>query len=267
MPATIQMTRTRYTFGDNDEASARLRRLAELYEPETRELLERGGVRRPRLAVDLGCGPGWTTRLLHETLKPERTVGLDASEKYVAEARRAHEAGLEFAVHDVSRTPFPVGEPDAMLCRFLLTHLSAPGEVLSRWAKASAPDCVLLIHETESLEAEHPALRRYYELVGELQRQYGQTLHAGPRLESWLAGSGWRVVESVRRDLQKPANTMAQLHLANLRTWRQDEYARTAFAAREIDSLEASLSEIASRSADEAVVINGARQIISRRSG
>jgi hypothetical protein len=54
-----------YTFGDNKEASHRLRRLAKLYEPETRALLElffdSGEARTPQLAIDLGCGPGWTT--------------------------------------------------------------------------------------------------------------------------------------------------------------------------------------------------------------
>lgn len=73
-----------YTFGDNEEASRRLRRLADLYEPETRALLELAfdgcEACTPRLAVDLGCGPGWSTQLLAAVLKPQRTVGLDSSE-------------------------------------------------------------------------------------------------------------------------------------------------------------------------------------------
>jgi hypothetical protein len=72
-----------YTFGDNGLASARLWRLAEMYEPESREPLHRGGVRAPRLAVDLGCGFGWSTRLLQDALKPRRTVGLDSSDEAV----------------------------------------------------------------------------------------------------------------------------------------------------------------------------------------
>ncbi len=258
------MHENRYTFGDNDEASARMRRLAELYEPETRELLLRGPARKPRLAVDLGCGPGWTTRLLRDTLNPARTVGLDASERYIEEARRNHGPQLEFHVHDVTQTPFPVPAPDALLCRFLLTHLREPGDTLTRWAKASAPDCVLFIHETESIESEHPALRRYYELVAQLQRHYGQTLEIGPVLENCVAKSGWRVVENTCRKARKPANAMAQLHLANLRTWRQDDYARQSFDPAEIDALESSLAAIAASSASDGAVINAARQIIAR---
>src|SRR5215469_8923456 len=81
-----------YTFGDNQEASRRLRRLAEVYEPETRDLLNsvrsKNGDRRFELALDLGCGPGWSTQLIEATLSPKRIIGMEASETYVAEARR-----------------------------------------------------------------------------------------------------------------------------------------------------------------------------------
>ncbi|HTJ41939.1 MAG TPA: hypothetical protein VL463_07565, partial [Kofleriaceae bacterium] len=55
-----------YTFGDNDVASARLARLAALYDPETRALVARAAQPPVALAIDLGCGPGWSTRLVHE---------------------------------------------------------------------------------------------------------------------------------------------------------------------------------------------------------
>lgn len=260
-----QVTRDRYTFGDTNEATERLRRLAELYEPETRELLQRGDVRTPPLAIDLGCGPGWSTRLLQETLNPRRTIGFDISERYVAEARRLQNSNLEFQVHDITRAPFPVAAPNVLFCRFLLTHLSALDEVLKTWATISAPRSLLFVHETESLNTDHPILRRYYELVAQLQHRYGQTLLVGSLVEGCLKESGWRVVESRRLDLQKPISKMAQLHLPNLRTWRHDDYARRAFDDEEIDLLETSLREIAEGSLNEPTVINGARQIIAQR--
>ena len=58
---------------------------------------------------------------------------------------------------------------------------------------------------------------------------------------------------------------MAGLHLANLRTWRDDEYAQRAFDSGEIAGLEASLERIASRREDGGVVLNTARQIIAQR--
>jgi trans-aconitate 2-methyltransferase len=253
-----------YTFGDNDQASARLRRLAALYEPETRELLLQSGLRGPRLAVDLGCGPGCSTRLVQEVLRPNRTVGLDASERYIAEARRNQTAHVEFEVHDVAQVPLPVLSPDVLFCRFLLTHLRSPGQVLAGWASIAAPGATLVIHETEALETEHPALRHYYELVGRLQQHYGQRLLVGAVLNECVQSSGWRVVQSERRMLEKKAGDMAKLHVANLRTWRHDAYASNAFDGDEVDALEKALGRIADGVEDAGIVVNAARQIMAQ---
>ena len=69
-----EVAANQYTFGDNLSASARLRRVTEMYEPESRDLLRRSGINAPGLAVDLGCGPGWSTRLLQDT--PSRKLDL-----------------------------------------------------------------------------------------------------------------------------------------------------------------------------------------------
>jgi SAM-dependent methyltransferase len=257
-----------YTFGDHEEASRRLRCLAAVYEPETRELLElthdSDQPHAPRLALDLGCGPGWTTQLLDAVLKPQRTVGLDSSERYIAEAR-VNCPTLEFLRHDILQTPFPVEAPDLLLCRFLLTHLPSPQTALLAWANLAAPQAKLLIHETERLESTHPALHRYYELVDEMQRHYGQTLNVGAILDTSFAGTGWQVQQSRSLVLEKPARNMAQLHLPNLRTWGRNEYAAQAFDRRELDELEATLDSIASGDSDAGIVCNTAKQIVAER--
>ncbi len=252
----------RYTFGDNDTAAAGLKRLAEIYEPVTRELLARGGLPRCRIAVDLGCGAGWSTRLLRDVLCPLRTVGLDASERFVAEARRRHGPELEFEVHDVTRAPFPV-RPDLLLGRFLLTHLWDTDAVLAAWAAAASPGARLLIHETESLLAVHPALRRYYKLVARLQSHYGQALDIGATLDAAVARSPWRVLDSRAVVLEIPAAHMAELHLANLRTWRGDEYASRSFDRVELDELEATLERIVAGVEPAGVVSSVIRQIVA----
>ncbi|HSN16000.1 MAG TPA: class I SAM-dependent methyltransferase [Anaeromyxobacteraceae bacterium] len=256
----------RYTFGDSDRAAARLRRLAELYEPVTRSLLLRGGGPGCEVAADLGCGPGWTTRLLHEVLGPRRTVGLDASERYVAEARRLQPPALEFVCHDVTAAPFPV-RPELLLCRFILTHLRDTDAALAAWASAAAPSARLLVHETESLSSGHPALARYYELIARLQRHYGQHLDVGARLDSALERSPWRVLETRAVRLELPAARMAELHLANLRTWRDDPHARSAFDAAELASLEDTLARIVDGTEPAGSVANVVRQVVAERRG
>lgn len=178
----------------------------------------------PRLALDLGCGPGWSTQLIAFVLKPMRTVGLDFSDRYIAEARSNHPK-LEFLLHEVRRFPFPAGAPDLLFCRFLLTHLAEPLQALKTWADVAAPKAILLIHENEKIESPHPSLHRYYELVDQMQQHYGQLLNVGASLEANLAQTGWRIRENRTLALKKPAQKMAQLHLPNLRTWRNNAFA------------------------------------------
>jgi SAM-dependent methyltransferase len=257
-----------YTFGDHEEASRRLRRLAEVYEPETRGLLQlaldSGRSRTLGLAVDLGCGPGWTTQLVDAVLKPQQIVGLDFSKRYIAEAR-ANCPELEFLQHDIVQTPFPVEPPELLFCRFLLTHLQSPQTALQTWAEVAAPRAMLLIHETERIESPHPALRRYYKLLEVMQRHYGQLLNVGAILETSLAGTAWEVCQSRSLVMEKPAREMAQLHLPNLRTWSRNEFAAQAFDRQELDELEAALDSIASGATEAGLVRNTGRQIVAQR--
>jgi SAM-dependent methyltransferase len=256
-----------YTFGDTALASRRLRRLAEIYAPESRALLQ--SVQETRadfhLAIDLGCGPGWSTQLLNSVFKPGRTVGLDSSQRYVLEARANHPL-LEFQQHDILQLPFPVESADLLLCRFLLTHLRSPASALNTWAHIAAPHAILVIHETESLQASDPSLNRYYELVGEMQRHFGQELNVGAVLDSSFEGTPWRVRRSETLVLDKSAKEMAELHLPNLRTWSGNEYASRAFDQKEIAELAVALERIASGQCDAGRVKNVARQIVAERS-
>jgi len=259
-----------YTFGDTDEASARLRKLAEVYEPETRALLQAArtlyGSRAVSLAVDLGSGPGWSTALLHSVIRPERTIGLEASARYVAEAR-ANQWHLEFFEHNVLQHPFPVGGADFLFCRFLLTHLSSPAAALMAWSAMAAPGAFLVIHETEKLETSDPVLSRYYEMVAEMQRHYGQELNVGAILDGCFEASNWNAVHAKSIRLEKPARVMAGLHLPNLRTWGKNEFAARAFDPGEVASLESALGRIASGLQRAASVRNTARQIVARHRG
>jgi len=256
---------TTYTFGDTRAASDRLRGLAELYEPETTDLISRRAVITPVLAVDLGCGPGHSTRLLHERTGARQTIGCDVSGRFLAEARRKKRPGLTYLRHDVTRAPFPAGSPDLLLCRFLLTHLAQPELVLATWAHVARPGACLLIHETELLESAHAALRRYYELVDAMQAHYGQALRIGATLQRLLGQTRWTVVESRARPLRKPAARMAALHAANLVTWRRDPYLRASVERRELDRLAAALGRIADGSEPCRPVLNVIRQIVAVR--
>jgi SAM-dependent methyltransferase len=77
----------RYTYGDSDLAGDRLALVARLFRPTSEAFLRAASPREPDVALDLGCGPGYTTARVHEAAGARRTVGVDRSEAF---ARRAH---------------------------------------------------------------------------------------------------------------------------------------------------------------------------------
>jgi len=234
-----------YTFGDSELSAQRLAALAEAYGPSTRAFLRRFRGERPRLALDLGCGPGHTTRLLHEEVGAERTIGVDSSEAHLERARRDPEPGLSFVQHDLTQRSEALGGADLVFVRFLLTHLAEPVRVLRSWAELLTDSGRLLVQETSRLESDEPALARYYELVGALQHHYGQALHIGRDLASLAERAGLFVQHFEEEQLVQPARVMARLHALNLRTWSQDAAARQLFDARELERLGQELGAIA----------------------
>lgn len=256
----------RYTFGDNDVALGRLGLLAEIYDPVSEELLRSFGRPGAAHAVDLGCGPGHTTRLLARVLAPALTSGLDASARYIALARASAPPGVRFEQHDVMRTPFPVPLADVLLCRYLLTHLRSADAALAAWARAANAGAVLLVQETETLASDTPVLSRYYSLVAELQARCGQAMDAGALVDAAVRrSSGWSIRISRVHSLAVDAGRMARLHLMNLETWRHDPVAAEIFDPAELDRLEQGVAAIAEGRVAAPAVRHELREIVAVR--
>jgi SAM-dependent methyltransferase len=234
-----------YTFGTTPTASHRLALLAALYEPDTRALLVRWAPRPTEHAVDLGCGPGHTARLVHEATGAERTTGVERSAEFAAMARAEAPPGVSVVESDVTVDPLPVDPADVVHARFLLTHLAAPGRAVRGWAGVLRPGGVMVLLEVARLVSRDPVLGRYYEMVAELQAHHGQALDVGQRLAEIGDGSGLTVLHDRIRSWNPPTTAMAALHVFNLRTWRDGRYAAGAFDPDELDALDEALVEIA----------------------
>ena len=246
------MSNDRYTFGDSDAAAHRLALLARAYEPSSLRFLAGHRVKR---AVDLGCGPGFTTELVSGATGAEVTWGLDASERMVGAARaRFPETALAFAAHDVTRAPYPLEGADVFYARYLFTHLASPRAVFDACAAAAAPGARFLVEDNCALESDDPLFAGYYARVRQLHAHYGQDMFVGERLPD-LAGPGWALASFDRARIELDGRVMARLHAINVRNWRQDPYAVSAFDAAEIDAMAGALDEVAAGRREAPLVV------------
>jgi hypothetical protein len=167
-------------------------------------------------------------------------------------------------VHDVTRAPFPGGEPDFVYARFLLTHLAQPEVVLATWHETSAHGATLVLEETAELTSDHPAMRRYYVMVEAMQEYYGQALRVGRALAELATRAGWRVIDHHVTPVPISGSQMAKLHVENLRTWKNDPFAVTHLDPEDVTKVEERLDAIA-EGRDEASVVAAMGQMVALR--
>jgi trans-aconitate methyltransferase len=169
----------RYTFGESDAAAHRLEMLAQFFNEQARPYVRRWAPENARRAVDIGCGPGFSTSMLAAALPGTHVTGLDSSEEHLARARVAFPS-LCFALHDAT-APLPL-HADVAYARFVLSHLPDPVLTADLWADALRPGGRLLLDEVEGIETDVDVFRRYLAISDALVSSGGSRLFVGREL-------------------------------------------------------------------------------------
>jgi trans-aconitate 2-methyltransferase len=263
------MIRSHYTFGDNSLAARRLNLLASTFDPSSRLLLNQLRLGVVHTALDVGCGPGHTTRLVSQMTGARRTVGFDQSRVFLELARENYgsDPSLEFQCCSVLDSPLPLPSAQLVFSRFLLTHLAEPVRALRNLVECIEVGGHLVLEEIERLDSPLPLLRRYYELVAALQSNHGQSTTIGAQLDDHVASlkTGIETLSSECTPLQLMGTQMPQLHLMNIATWKQDPKVEAIASAEELDRIERELSALIA--AGSAPVECTLRQIVLVKTG
>jgi trans-aconitate 2-methyltransferase len=236
----------RYLFGDNETAAQRLKLLARVYQESTRAFLAKaGGSARFQLALDLGCGPGFTTHLIADTLKCDRVIGLDASAGFIELARANSGKRLSFLQHDITAIPFPSEPANLIFARFLLAHLRDAAAVVAKWATQLQARGLLLLEETEAIHTTHPVFARYLTIVEAMLAGHSKQLYAGRLLASLDLQGELNPMMNQLSSVPVRNSDAARMFVLNLRTWKESEFVRTNYSPGFILELENDLAEIA----------------------
>jgi len=109
--------------------------------------------------LDLGCGPGNLTRHLHEKLAARETLGLDASDNMLAQARPREGNGLRFVKGKIEELGVP-GEFDLIFSNAALQWVENHEALFEKFAARLAPGGQLAVQVPYNEESEfHRAAR------------------------------------------------------------------------------------------------------------
>jgi trans-aconitate 2-methyltransferase len=229
-----------YSFGDTATAEERLDLLATVFDPPSRAFLASLVTSPPSLALDLGCGPGNTTRMIRDVTAARRVIGLDCSAAFTqsASARSASarsngsqpaDGGQpEFLVWDAA-DPLPVPAPDLIYARMLLAHLPAPERLAATWAGQLAPGGLLLLDEVEQIDTDSEVFTDYLTVVVARVRAAGADMYAGPLLGGIQLGDDCRVVADRVATHPVPGPDAALMFRLNLSVWGDDPWVAARF--------------------------------------
>ena len=252
-----------YLFGDSVTAQSKLDVLARTFAPPTREFLSTFTPKGKVLALDLGCGPGHTTRLIAESLPFKRVVGLDKSPNFIDAASDAGSDQVSYVQHDVSVTPFPVSPADLIFCRFLVTHLPTPDQALAKWASQLSPSGALLLEEVHWIDTRNPVLESYLSALDRVMGATGVALYTGARLPELINGAPLKITADTTRHHPVTNRDAAAMFSMNLRSWGTSHPAISLYGSAFLRSLRDDLEEMTADSPDSLSEIEwGMRQMV-----
>jgi len=251
-----------YTFGDSDLAARQLALVAAIFAKSTRQFLITRARPAPEFAIDLGCGPGFTTELMRATVGPARILGVDSSPAFVAAAaKRIADDRTRLLCADALDLPLEVADADLIFARMLLGHLRDPLAAVDVWRGRLSERGRLLLEEVDAIATEDPTLSAYLDLESEMLAANGHAAAVGPGVAEGLRGHPALGADQVT-SLIVPAPVAARAFTMSLETWRSRPEVASSHDPEELSALAQALERIAQGEAEARPIAWRLRQLV-----
>jgi SAM-dependent methyltransferase len=228
MAVTTSETST-YAIAGGSTGKSRLDVLAQGMQPSTLQLLERVGVPAGGTCLDVGCGGGHVTLELARLAGPSGLavgVDFDADVLTLAEqdAAQLGVTNVQFRHGEAVRLARAVGDLDfdVAYCRFLLSHVTSPGDVVREMAGLVRPGGTVVVEDIDYrgtlCETPSEAFQRYADLYRAIVQRKGADAEIGPRLPGLLDDAGLTHVDvaSFQHVSRSPQSFVKRIHALTL---------------------------------------------------
>ena len=247
-PAPGQDPNVVYALGSSPGESARLQRQADEMAADSRDLLDRVGLRPGQSVIDLGCGPRGILEMLAERVAPAgRVVGLDADPAHTAMAAEFAAgrglSGVEIMTADARQTGLPPGSFDLVHARTLLVNLPDPSGVAAEMIRLARPGGWVASMEPDTEHGRchppHPAFDRLCDIFTVAFRRNGADPWIGRRVPELFRQAGLEDVQvEARVQMYRPGNSRRTIRPDLVRAMRPQVLEMGLASAAELDELD-----------------------------
>jgi ubiquinone/menaquinone biosynthesis C-methylase UbiE len=239
---------TVYALGSSAGESARLQRQADELAADSRDLLDRVGLRPGQAVIDLGCGPRGILDLLAERVAPAgRVVGLDADPAHTAMAAEFAAGrglgGVQIMTADARRTGLPPGSFDLVHARTLLVNVPDPADVAAEMVRLARPGGRVASMEPDTEHGRchppHPAFDRLCDIFAAAFRRNGADPWIGRRVPELFRQAGLEDIQvEARVQMYPPGNSRRTIRADLVRAMQPQVLEMGLASATELDELD-----------------------------
>ncbi|MFI6766054.1 methyltransferase domain-containing protein [Streptomyces sp. NPDC050355] len=178
----------------------RLRAQALMFWPKELRNLRQLGLRPDMDVLDAGCGPGFITEALLESLPQGTVTGLELDEGLLAQARGRlvpeENRRLRLLQGSITEAPLPDAGFDLALARLVLQHIAEPTRALTELGRLLRPGGRLVVADADdalwgSIHPGIPGLAGVMELRRQHQSQRGGNRYVGRAVPAMMRAAGF----------------------------------------------------------------------------
>ena len=194
-----------YVLGTHDAEIERLGVQHYVWRPRVLDAWRRAEFSVGQTILDVGCGPGYASLDLAEIVGPEgHVLAIDRSRRFLdnlqTEIGRRQIPQVSIHETDLDAARFPLVTADGAWCRWVLSFLTRPRQLLEQLAAVLKPGARFVSfeyinYETWQLYPRSPEFDEFVHLVTKAWRETGGEPNLALEITRWLPECGFRVQE------------------------------------------------------------------------